>query len=50
MVKISPVTLAENTLTIGNCAVTQPKFDDHHSFGTLACEKNWNIAITISAC
>jgi len=36
LVKIGPVTLAENRLQIGNCA--QPLYDGRRSFSTLALE------------
>ena len=38
MVKIGPVTSAENSLESGNCAASQHEYDDHRSFGMLAFE------------
>jgi len=38
VVKIAPVTSAENRLTTGNCAAPWPQFDDRRLFDTLAFE------------
>jgi len=39
LVKIGPVTSAENSLECRHCAATRPQYDDRRSFGTLAFEK-----------
>ena len=36
LVKIGPVTSAENSLENRNCAANWPQYDDRRSFGTLA--------------